>query len=176
MPRRQGRWRSVLLAIVVVLLLFVIVAASPRVRDSEAMLTGFWSGEPAFLKTAELSEMYVYISPAESKRGRKTRQGYLVMVNNAGVMVSNQSITLEYSRAWARWASAFRGALTSSPQYKIPRVTISYDDAPVMPEEMKLVLNPADGTLAFCDDEKIYAFLVRDNEISLTANSEYDKE
>jgi len=171
-PRKILMW--VALAALVVVLILVIAVAFPRVRDSEKMLSGFWSGDPTFLEKSGLSEMFLYVSPPSP--GERERQGYLVMKGGDGSIVSNQGLSLDLrGRPASRWASALKSNFSASAleSYRVPKVRVAYDDIPVMPEEMALSLNAADGTLALHSDGKIHAFLVKDNETSITANEAY---
>jgi len=168
-------WVRVLLAAIIVILIVLIAVVPPRVRDYELFLSGFWSGEPTFLKEAGLSEMYLYIAPCERCGGRWCRQGYLVMVDAGGAMVSNQGIEITYGGITGRWKSALKSHFPSRAQetYRIPGAEFTYDDESVMPEDMRMGLNVTEGTLALYTDEKIYAFFVKDNETSIAANEEY---
>lgn len=176
---RARTWTRVLLATLVVILIVLAVVLAPRVRDFEKFLTGYWSGDPTFLQKAGLSEMFMYVAPPGRVGGKRCRQGYLVMVDTDGNMVSNQGIELEYRGAVGRWWSAFKSHFSAraSETYRVPCVQVTYDDAEVMPSEMRLGLNVSEGTLALYDDgegRKLYAFLVKDNEASNAANAEYD--
>lgn len=169
-------WVRVLLTAIVVILIILIAIVTPRVRDYELFLSGFWSGEPTFLKEAGLSEMYLYISPCERSGGRWCRQGYLVMVDLGGAVVSNQGIEMEWSGLAGRWKSALKSNFSGGAHetYHIPEGEFSYDDESVMPEKMRMGLNVTEGTLALYTDENIiYAFFVKDNEASIAANEEY---
>ncbi len=158
-----------------VILIVLIAVVSPRVRDYELFLSGFWSGEPTFLKEAGLSEMYLYVSPCERSGGRWCRQGYLVMVDAGGAMVSNQGVEITYGGMAGRWKSALKSHFSGGAQetYRIPGAEFTFDDRSVMPEDMRMGLNVTEGTLALYTDEKIYAFFVKDNETSIAANEEY---
>jgi len=175
---RLAAWARVLLAAVIVILIILIAILSPRVRDFERFLSGFWTGDPAFLERAGLSEMCLYIAPCERAGGRWCRQGYLVMVDTAGNMVSNQGIEIAYGCLLGRWGSALKSHFSADAQetYRVPCVEVAYDDDEVMPAQMRLGLNVTEGTVALYDDGadgKIYAFLVKDNETSIAANAEY---
>lgn len=168
-------WVRVFLAAIIVILIVLIAVVSPRVRDYELFLSGFWSGEPTFLKEAGLLEMYLYVAPCERSGGRWCRQGYLVMVDAGGAMVSNQGIELEWSGMVGRWKSALKSHFSASADevYRVKNAEFTYDDQAVMPEEMHLGLNVTQGSISLYTDEKLYAFLMKDNEVSATANEEF---
>jgi hypothetical protein len=163
------------MAAIVVILIVLVSVVSPRVRDYELFLSGFWSGEPTFLKEAGLSEMYLYIAPCERSGGRWSRQGYLVMVDAGGEMVSNQGVELEWSGILGRWKSALNSHFSANADevYRVKSAKITYDDQAVMPEVLRLGLNVTQGSISLYTDEKLYAFLMKDNEVSTTANEEY---
>lgn len=162
------------LAALIVILIILVAVLSPRVRDFEKFLSGVWVGEPAFLKEAGLAELYFYIAPRE----KTSRQGYLVMVDSQGEFVSNQGVELDYKCAFKRWMSALKSNFSarSEADYRVPCAQVTYDDSAVMPEELSLGLDVSKGTLTLYDSEKIYAFLVKDNETSMSANIQYTTE
>jgi hypothetical protein len=175
-PPRGGSWLRVFLATAVVVIIILIAVVAPRARDYEKFISGFWSGDPAFLNESGLSQMHLYISPGERSGGKWRRQGYLLMVDSSGGMVSNQGIEIIYDGAVGRWKSVIKSNFSGKAQetYQIPAVTIDYDTQGVLPsEELRMGLNIAEGTLAIYTDEKIYAFFVKDNEASVSANAEY---
>ncbi len=166
------------LAIVIVVLIVVIAVLPFRIRDHEKFLTGLWAGDPNFLEQAGLSAMFLYIAPCERLDGGWKRQGYLVMFDTHGDPVSNQGIEVAYQRPLSRWRSAFMSHffVRARETYRISDALITYDDAEIMPKKMHLGLNTAEGTLTlYSEDEgrKLYAFLVKDNETSLLANTVY---
>jgi hypothetical protein len=173
--KNRKRLVSIIIAAIIVVIIIIMLVAIPRARNSEKCLSGFWTGETAFLRRAGLSEMFLYIAPPESGWGRNNRQGYLLMVDNEGETVSNQGIELSYGSAFSRWSSSLKSHFSNAPRetYKIASVDIAYDDEAVMPEKVSIGVNTSDGTLALYDKDKIYAFLVRDNEVSTAANEAY---
>jgi len=171
--RALPTWARVLLAAAVVVLVVVIATLAPRVRDFEKFLSGFWSGDPAFLKQAGLSEMYLYLAPLERAGGEWCRQGYLVMVDTAGQVISNQGIEIAYGCLFSRWKSAFKSHFAANETYRVFCAKVTYDSEEVMPTEMRLGLNVTEGTLVLYADRRAYAFLIKDNETSIAANAEY---
>lgn len=169
----KSAWARTALAVVVVIVIVLVAVIPSRVREHEEYLSGFWSGDPAFLKKAGLDDMFVYIAPRE-RAGifRWSRQGYLVMTNNRGEMISNQGIEITYSCPVGRMQSAL-GSHFRAKNYQIPKATFSCDGEAAIPEVMSISLNPAEGSLSFYDRDKLYAFLIKDNETSIAANEEY---
>lgn len=168
-------WVRVALAAIVAIVVILIAVVSPRVRDYERFLSGFWSGDPTFLKEAGLSQMHLYIAPCERSGGRWCRQGYLLMVDSGGAMVSNQGIELQWSGMAGRWKSALKSHFSASADevYRVANAAFTYDFQAVMPEAMHLGLDVAQGSISLYTDEKLYAFLMKDNEVSAAANAEY---
>ncbi len=179
-PRAVASRTRVVLAVLIVVVLVLVAVAIPRVRALEQTLSGFWVGEPAFLQEAGLSEMYLYIAPTEgSTLSTPRRQGYLVMSDTQGHLVSNQGIEINYAGRWGLWSWLRRGASAlgahfggSSRPYNF-EAALTYDDSAVMPDQMKVGLCAAEGTLALHSNGKLYAFLIRDNETSGSANKNY---
>ncbi|GFR90726.1 hypothetical protein ElyMa_002574800 [Elysia marginata] len=165
--------RAVLAATVIITIILLIVVA-PRVRDYERFLSGFWTGHPLFLKEAGLSQMYLYISPRERLDGRWCRQGYLLMVDSSGALISNQGVELEWSSMVDRWGSAFKSCFVANAEtYGVKNAKFTYDEQAVMPENIHLGLDISQGSISLYTDETLYAFLVKDNEVSAAANAEY---
>jgi hypothetical protein len=161
------------LALLAVLTVLVLVVAVPRMRGCERLLTGFWAGDPAFLASAGLSEMYLYLAPPAHEPGEAgcRRQGYIVMATADGQLISNQSISLSWGGWGGRCLSALKAHFASEPSYQIPHLRIAYDAEPAMPSVVSLSLNPAEGALALHSDEKLYAYLIKDNEASAAAQA-----
>lgn len=159
-------------AALVVVIVVIVAIAAPRVRDYERGLAGFWSGDPTFLDEAGLAQMYLYVAPADRRPGRRWgRQGFLYIADKSGAEVCNQGVELSYGAAPRRWASAFKCHFAGAASYQIPAVAVSYDEHAAMPEAVRLGFDPAEGTLALFTADKVYAFLVRDNEASAAAEA-----
>lgn len=165
--------RAALLAALVVVTIVLIVALS-RMRDYEQFLSGFWVGDPAFLRRAGLGDMYLYLAPPDRAGGR---QGYLVMTSPEGEVLSNQAVQAR-SSGLGRWTSALRSHFLAPRDDDVyrGRLAIAYDQGGPMPPEMKLGLSVAKGSLTLFDEDKVYAFLVRDNIASNAANELYRAE
>src|ERR1700736_5643753 len=83
------RGRLLLGAVVALTLLAAYMLASSNRRRYEALLSGMWVGDPAFLRKAGLTDMQLYFSPpSDSDRGR--RQGYAILTDGSGGFVANQ--------------------------------------------------------------------------------------
>ncbi len=106
------------------------------------------------------------------------------MADNDGNFVSNQGLEISYCSTVGRWWSAIKSNFclfrrnrseSSSSLYRIPRVSIDYDDKDVMPTDVKMALSAVEGTLTIYDDEKVYAFFYRDNQASASSTDGYAK-
>jgi hypothetical protein len=162
------------LALFVVVVLVLVALALPRVRDFEAFLSGFWVGDPAFLREAGLSELYLYLAPAEEGGGRRRRQGYLVLGGDDRVL-SNQGIELSYADAGGRAWSALKGGASAaaSASYRIKGVSVGYDEEAAMPESLDLVLDTTRGALVLHSGGKAWLKAYKDNENSAWANAAF---
>lgn len=162
----MNRWTGILVAGLVVVLLVLLVALGGRGAECDRAMSGFWAGEPNFLDEAGLSQFYLFLGDPDGRR----RPGYLYIADADAAPVSNQAIELELPRAPSRWLAAARSG--PGRPLRVGTVRIAYDDdTAVMPEKLSMVLDPAVGTMTLYDDEKVYAFLTRDNETSLSANA-----
>ena len=162
------------LAFFVVAVLVLATLALPRVRDFEAFLSGFWVGDPAFLREAGLSELYLYLAPAEEGQGRRRRQGYLVLGGD-GRVISNQGFEVSYADLGGRAWSALKGGASAAtaPIYRIRGVSLGYDEEASMPQSLDLLLDTARGTLTLHSDGKAWIRAYKDNEASDWANAAF---
>lgn len=161
--------------VLAVLVLLLVALAAPRRRDHDAFLSGFWAGDPSFLEEAGLSQLDLFIAPPSDKRGAEKRQGYLLMVDEKGEVLSNQRLEIARTagRGPAAWKAAGLAALAPPGPCDAGRVLVSYEDAPAMPEDLALKLDCTRGTLVLHAGGEVYAALYKDNAASAAANSEY---
>ena len=101
-------------------------------------MTGMWVGDTAFLKKADLTDFKLLLT--DEVNGR--REGYLIIVNNKGELVSNQPITLT--------SELFNYKMTFDVE------------SPSIPEKIQISTSMCDGTLIIKDDKDIYAKLRKD--------------
>jgi hypothetical protein len=132
------------------------------------MLSGFWTGDPFFLKQSGLRDMYLFLSPQKNN----IRNGYLVMINNKGNFISNQTITLTHNTFINRLWPATKTLINKS--YRVSS-NIEFDESAIMPNNIYLSIEPSTGTLTIYDNEKIYAYLYRDNQTSVMATGQYNQ-
>ena len=168
--RPSGRATVVAMVVVAVLVLTALVIGVVAVRRYEDYLSGYWVGEPSFLEDADLSDMQLFLAPAEGGR----RQGYLIIADLEGALISNQAIEVRERAPVQRWATALRSAFAvSRDAYSARRVEIAYDAAPAMPEQLKMSLSVLDGTLTLYGGDAVYAFLTKDGPTSAAALAEW---
>ncbi len=117
---------------ILLFLLILIIYSIWKYRNN--YLTGFWVGEEEFLKTSNLKDFQLFIDI-----GKKSRDGYILIIDINDNIVINQTINIEFSH------------ITRS-------VKINTD---TFPDNLKFTLNVSDGSLMMYSD-KIYAFLVKD--------------
>jgi hypothetical protein len=160
---------AVALAAIVVI---IIVVARAGVRRYDGYLSGMWVGEPAFLEQAGLRDLQLFLAPREAG----CRQGYLIIAG-AGELISNQAIELRELGGGKRWGAAAKHGLHSGRDSYSCSVDVDYDDTSAdttpMPTRMKMTVSILDGTLTLFDDEKVYAFLVKDPTASAAAIEAY---
>lgn len=157
-------------AIIAILVVIILVVGSTAVRRYEDYFSGFWVGDPGFLKKARLKDMQLFVAPGEDG----CRQGYILMTDLDGNFVSNQAVEIRERSAVQRWWTALGSTFRVARDcYRARCVDIEYDDSatgePPMPEHVKMALSILDGTLTIYDDSKVYAFLAKDNAVSAAA-------
>ena len=151
-------------ALIVIIIILVWLCGRPS-HLCECMLTGVWTADQDFLDQSGLSDMYMYV---EEPAGilRRTRQGYLVMVNNNGDFVSNQGFEMCYNRGWFRFGT---------DPYRVATVQFDFDQEnfgdDAMPTLMDISLSPKNGSLVLHDADQVYACLWRDNQLSGAADA-----
>jgi hypothetical protein len=156
--------QSLRIAIAIVILFVIIfvcrsVVCNKTDRTLSQYLAGMWVGDPTFLKEAKLKDFQLYISPGH----KYTHSGYLVMVDEAGQFVSNQSISLHTS-----------GFKKSSDLYKTSAEIGFSEHNPSIPDEINIRISCAKGSLILSDDQKIYACLWKDHIASAAAEEAWN--
>lgn len=151
--------------IVLVILVVGLTMLGGVASRSESSLSGFWAGEPAFLKGAGLKAMYFYVEDQAGDAGE--RNGHIVAVDNQGREVANRSFELNTGgrfspgRLW-RARHGVCGPHTLSAEFALGEGT-----GENLPPRAALTLDPADGSLAIRDEAgELRAQLLRDNEVS----------
>lgn len=160
-PRRA--W--IVAAILVVLVVIVIAKLAQRY---EKYTTGLWVGDSSFLQKADLRDMQLFLGPAEGGK----RQGYLIMAGTDGNLISNQAIEVCGGGQWSaakQWLRAENDSCRS-------RVNITCDEQDLFPTQLNMAVSILNGTLTLYDDEKVYAFLVKDASASSAAVESYNLE
>ena len=166
MGHKISAGRAAAAALVALLVIFIIVSATRASMASRA-LAGFWTAHSDFLDESGLGRLDVYIPPAEGWPARN-RSGYVTAVDVDGVVVANAPIDITH------------GPLTPAAMRRGPlkfRVGAASEEAAalgIVPDGATFVLDPARGTLEIVADDVLHAYLVRDNEVSLTANEMYE--
>lgn len=166
-------YAAVLLAMLVIFAIIILMVFIPPIhRRHRGYISGMWTGDPTFLQKAGLKDMQMYIGP----RGDDgTRQGYLIMTNSNGDMISNQAfdMTEEESRSCGQ---SLRNHFGSRDKYTID-VEIQFDDKtapPVMPEDLTITISMVDGSMSIYNNSKLFAFLWKDMAASAAAARAYE--
>ena len=157
-----------------VIVLLVIVVTVNMVHFSDNTLSGVWTGDPTFLKNSQLSDMQLFISP----KINSTRQGYLIMTDADGGIITNDVVDIDIRSPLQRWWCGLKMGIIRKKYYRANNVVITSDNSTTdsvlpFPEKLKLVLSPSTGGLTLFDDDKVYAYLIRDNLASSVAISVY---
>ena len=160
------------LVIVISIIIIFIITGAIAVQRYENYLSGYWVGDPGFLKKAQLKAMELFIAPKEDG----SRQGYLIMTDLDGNFISNQAVEIREHSSMQRWWTSLGSVFkTKRDAYTAQKVEIEYDDKGTtpMPEQVKMTLSILDGTLTLYDGEKVYAFLEKDLLVSAAAVEAY---
>lgn len=147
-------------ALLVVLLLVCLLSFR---GEAARALPGFWAADPAFLEEAGLQDMFLQISPL--KDGQCS--AFLIMAvpptepGASGDLICNQALVLWPGRGITRFRPWRRKTYRS-------RAVLEFDDpgAAPLPENMRLALNPVEGSLSLYDGEKIFGFFFKDHSAS----------
>lgn len=166
---------KVLIGVVVIVTIIIIVSlARPAVSRYENMLSGMWIGDPGFLKKSGLSDMQLFISPADDRH----RQGYLIMTDTNGGFIANQALSIGYSFPLTKSIRAIGNSFKSSGDAVTLTAHIDLDegeniDQP-LPADIKMTISLSDSSMTLFDDQKVYAYLYRDPVASRAADVAYN--
>jgi hypothetical protein len=172
-----GTYMVVVIALLVVLAIIMLVVFIPPIhRRHRGYVSGMWTGDPTFLQKAGLKDMQMYIGP----KGRDgTRQGYLIMTNSNGDMISNQAfgMTEEEVRTCGQ---SLRNHFGTRDKYTVD-VEIQFDDKaapPVMPADLTITISVVDGSMSIYNGSrsKLFAFLWKDMAASAAAARAYESD
>lgn len=160
------------LTVILTILVIVVVVGALAAARYETFLSGLWVGDPGFLRRARLLDMQLYVAPPEGG----ARQGYLIMVDQAGEFIANGPFEMSAGGGAAGWWSALKSAFRAKrDEYAPRRVTLDFQGSPppFPAQELSLSLSMLDGTLSLHDGDKVYAFLEKDAVASAAAEEAY---
>lgn len=124
----------------------------------EQYLTGFWSAEnDEFCDDSGIESMLLYVGSPTGWTSA-TRRCYLIITDD----ICNQLVTMSYRRGWSGIGIS---------KYNIAATLDFQDDDsdksdPVMPPRVSVCVNMLDGTLEIRDNEKVYARLHKQHDIT----------
>ena len=138
--------------IVVVILVWLLYWYRSAQKCHEDYLYGCWTVDSgAFCEDADIDSMMLFIGESDGYE----RNAYLVISPD----VCNQGLTLRLSGGWNPCCDEY--SWSSSAEF---------DDSPIWPEQLKFVVNRADGTLRiFGEDDVLYASLCKQHDITNAA-------
>lgn len=164
---------AVLFGMLVIFIIIILVVFIPPIhRRHRDYISGLWAGDPTFLQKAGLKDMQMYIGP---RGGDDTRQGYLIMTNSSGDMISNQAfdMTEEGSRACSQ---SLRNHFRTRDKFTV-EVELQFDDKtapPIMPAELTITVSMVDGSMSIYSGTRLFAFLYKDMAASSAAAHAYE--
>ena len=173
---------SIIIVIIIIIFYLLNNSASTCNERYNNYLTGMWTGDPDFLKQANLKDLQLFISPKE----KNMRQGYVIMTDINGNFIMNEPIefkdTNNQSKNWK--------ALSANSQKNKDKFIIHYENASEsdskesdskksdkFPKNLKFGISMCDGTLTIhdTDSNKILAFLEKDFISSAVAIDTYNE-
>lgn len=162
--------KAAIVAVIVLVIILVVAIAIPTGRRYQDFLTGIWAGDPLFLASTGLSSLQIYLAPAEGG----TRQGYLLMTNDAGEFIANSAFDLSFDQGGV--LQNLQAHFRPHHQYHF-NATLEFDSksagelANVIPSDITVNVCPAEGTFSLRDDKKIYAYCHKDALASMSAET-----
>lgn len=160
-------------AFIIVAVIIIIAIVAPEIARANAVMTGMWVGDPAFLKKADLSDMQLFIAPGRGS----TRDGYIIMADANGKFVINAPIQLSYSFGWFP-TNILRAVVSNFKRQTQGKIRFTLDDPDSVtfpfPEKLKFTLSIADSSLTLFGD-KVFAFMYKDAIASNAAKETYGK-
>jgi hypothetical protein len=161
------------IAALLVVLVVVLMIMSPTGRRYGDYVSGMWTGDPTFLQKAGLSDMQMYIGP----KGHDTRQGYLIMADTNGTLISNQAFEITAEKSRTRCQN-LRNHFRTQDKHTID-VEVQFDSKttpPVMPSELTITVSAADGSMSIYStgEGKLYGFMWKDMAASAAAARAYE--
>lgn len=125
-----------LYSIIITLVIVLIIWYFMQYRSNRQYINGYYTGDPDFLDESGLEEFALFI---------KGNSGFIIVSNENGDIIENSKITL-----------------TIYPCYKLHTFNITIKENTILPNKLKLSVDPAIGYLHLYDNKKTYAILVKD--------------
>lgn len=122
-------------------------------RIQDKYLAGIWSGDKEFLKKSELKDLQLFIAP---ERDSGNLKAFLTMTDKDGDVITMQVIWINNS--------AFNSNI---------KFIYSDKDFSAIPVNATMNVDHDKGTMMIYADSKLYAFLIKNNEMSMVANDTY---
>lgn len=143
-----------IIGLIVLLILLIIYKSYCYIQQKQdKYLMGIWSGDKEFLKQSDLKDMHLFIAPI---RDNSKLKAFLTITDKDGNFITNQVIWINNS--------------TISNKVDI---TYSDNDFTAIPANVTFNIDYDKGTLMIYADSKLYAFLIKNNEMSIVANDTY---
>ena len=132
---------ALIVIITIVLLLFLY-----KTYSSNCDIDGAWSGESTFLKKAGLSELLLVFKDGELA---------ITALDEEGKMMDNSITSYMISKSWIN-------AITCKSIYDLET-----ENDTLFPKNLSMTLNEKAGLMVLYDEDKTYATLIKNNELSL---------
>jgi len=127
---------EILYSIIIILIIVVIIWKVTNYRKNREYINGYYTGDPDFLDSAHLDEFVLFI---------KGNTGFIIVSNEEGDIIENTKITISIY-----------------PCYKKNTFNVTIKEQTILPNKMKLTVDPYIGYLHLFDGKKTYAILVKD--------------
>jgi hypothetical protein len=170
--------REIYLGIIIILLILLVTLVTTnhckQTAHVDEYLQGLWIADEDFCNDSEIDGMLIYIGPETEGY----RRAYLIMYQNNAI-IAEKKIHMHLSsyipKAW------FASDIYYNIHIKDADVSELDDDnaqsvseiklSSIMPNQMNLTLNLANGCMTWESDETVYAKLYKDNIASIPSNN-----
>ena len=161
---------AIIIALVLVIIFICMSFQNTTAKFYDDFISGYWVGDQEFLDKSGLNDLNMLIVRKKNKDEPEEYEGYIVMTDsNDNIIISSGfDLNLEkkttISNMSVRKVHKFKGHFTFDEKIS------SLDDM----SNFDLTLSVIDGSLTISNDEKVYAYMVKDNAASRTSKLAYD--
>lgn len=144
---------AAIVIIFLIIIIFIVKSANNSCNKYHYYLSGMWSGDPEFLKKADLKDLQIFIAP----KNKNKRNGYIIMIDANGDFILNQPIEMQElsSSHSQRWA-----AYNMDKKIKNDNFNVDYlitNDIEDFPKNISITVSIGNGSLIIKNNNTTYA-------------------